>query len=174
MEDVTFSLRELMHRLTDKGDENALREILAIILSSREDSRKLSIIMQLLHDEKTFILSDTEILKHKELDLLKKASLYHVLYEIARAFKEHVDCKFNVDDFKNSIQELNLSDFTEQIKALVKCALEKREDIINILEDIIKEVKLPDKKTPPALGYYLTKFILESLRDVINIMRELT
>ncbi len=173
MEELTLLLRDLMHRLTDKNDEKALRDIIMLILSSREDKRKLKIIMQLLHDEKTFILSDTEILKQQETQLLRKAALYHVLYEIARGLAEASECRLSEDKLREAVTELNLSDIAECVKHALACSIQGRQEQVDIIRRVADEMKLPDRTTPPALGVYLVKFLLEEYIHVHNLLREI-
>ncbi len=172
MEDLTLHFRELMHRLTDRNDEKALKDMITLIISSKGDKKKLKIIMQLLHDEKTFILSDTEILRQQEIQLLRKAALYHVLYELTRGLAESSKCELDENRLREAVADVNLSELTECIKHVLMCSLQGKQDHIDVVKKVAEEIKLPEKTTPPALGVYLVKFILEEYVHVHNLVRE--
>ena len=179
VEDLSFTLRDLLHRISTRGDEKALRELLKIVLEiilEKNDS-KLTWLMQIIHDEKTYVLTDTEIMPEKTLELLEQAALYHAVYELIRSVRQGLECKIlDVDQLRGKIEEGNLSDLTEEIARTLKCVIEGRqvEEILSRVRRLAEEIKLPEKYSrPPDLRPHLCKYILSSTAKLIELLADL-
>ncbi len=179
-EDLSLALREILHKVSTAGDERAFQELLRIVLSivSERDNAKLTWLMQILHDEKTYVLTDTEIMPERTLELLNRATMYHVVYELIRSVKQRLECKVpDVESMKKSIEEGNLADLTENIAYALRCAIDN-ENVDRVLEkfrEALSQIRLPDRYVkPPDLRAYLCKYMLENAAKLIEILLSMT
>jgi len=177
IEDFSLAIRELLHRITEREDVTALSELVKLVLDlwRKGDQMRLGVLMQLLHDEKTYILSDTEILPGKELELMRKAALYHVVYELVRALRQNVECRIpNAEKLRESIADGNLSDLTTELVHGLRCIAEKRhvDDVCNVVKSVLSGIQPGTVSKPPEMKDHVMKYILENFLALVDLLRK--
>ncbi len=152
LETLSNIVRELVRRITDKRDERALEELVDLILDLRTRKRELNTIAQVLHDEKTYVLSDTEILRGEEDRLIEIAAMYHTLYTMCRALaSEDVEKNIDLNKAIEALSDKNLSDITIMLERAFRKYVNNRDreavEFINKLNEALTGIRGDDLRT---------------------------
>ncbi|NPA22874.1 MAG: hypothetical protein GXO23_01060 [Crenarchaeota archaeon] len=167
-------VRELVRKITDRGDERALDELIDLILDLREHAREIRLIAQIIHDEKTYVLSDTEILRGEERRLIDVAATYHSLYTLCRAVtkKEDLGTDIDLEKILEACTDKNLSDLTLMLersfyKILSERSRESAERTIKIIDEAISKINAKGD-----LRSHLMRSLLAEARRLIEKLAE--
>ncbi len=178
LEDLFLALRELLHRVSMRDDSDALRSLVRYVLSVLKESNeeKLSNLMQVIHDEKTYVLADTEIAPGRVLELLRKAALYHALHELIRSVKHDLKCEIpDPDVLRRLAMEGNMTDLTDRIARALRCVIdnERVNDVLSRLRETSAMLETSQNvERPPDLKVSLCRYILEETAMLIDTVKE--
>ncbi len=161
-------IRDNLRKISENKDTNAIKNIIKTILEFRDKTIELKIISQLIHDEKTYVLSDTEILRTQEHRLIDVAALYHIIYELCRILIMEIEDR--IVDLDKAVSEKNLTDITHFIDNVLIFTLEGLEDKLSIAITNIKNVER--KISNKDLRNNLMLSIFRNLEYVVSLIRE--
>ncbi len=161
-------IRDILKKISENRDENAIKNLIKTILDFRDREKELKIISQLIHDEKTYVLSDTEILRGREYDLINIASIYHILYELCRIFI-YKDKNYEVDiDYEKAILEKNLTDITYIIDRVLRMCI-VGEDVNKEFEKLNNIISKIDSKD---LRNFMIISLIRNLENIVKLIKE--
>ena len=161
-------IRDILKKISENRDENAIKNLIKTILDLKDREKELKIISQLIHDEKTYVLSDTEILRGREYDLINIASIYHILYELCRIFI-YKDKNYEVDiDYEKAILEKNLTDITYIIDRVLRMCI-VGEDVNKEFEKLNNIISKIDSKD---LRNFMIISLIRNLENIVKLIKE--
>ncbi|NPB00388.1 MAG: hypothetical protein GXO10_03340 [Crenarchaeota archaeon] len=173
LETLSHIIRELSRKITDRRDERALEEMIDLILDLRDNERAIKLIAQLIHDEKTYVLSDTEILTGEERRLIDIAALYHALYMLCRALPSKDRRELDIEQrLIESLYDKNISDTTlileESIRRVLHGNEDERQRTIRTIDNVLNKLEVEEKD----LRTYLMISIVAETRKLIDKILE--
>ena len=172
LETLSHIVRELSRKITDRGDERALNELVDLILDLKDNDRAIRIIAQLLHDEKTYVLSDTEILTSEERRLINVAALYHALYMLCRALSRRFE-KTDIDSNRliEALLDRNLTETTlileECIRRILYGDLDERSKVLNMVNNVLNRLEVSEDD---LRGYLMLSLVIETRKLIEKLL----
>ncbi len=176
LETLSHIVRELSRKITDRGDERALDELIDLIFDLKSNERALRLVTQLLHDEKTYVLSDTEILTSEERRLINVAALYHALYMLCRAISSRGDVtEISSDKLIEALIDKNLTETTlileEAIRKILYGDRDERNKVLKVINNVLNRMEIDEHDLRSYLMLSLvveTRKLIEKLLERVN------
>lgn len=149
-----------------------VNELLEIYRSG--DVRKLDLLLSVIHDETTFILSDVEVFQDKENEFLQNAAKLHSIFTIVLYLRNLISSNFNISKIEinkeiinKCVSEANLDCAMNIGLLIVEKFMNKEFNFINNLYDLVNSINVNPGVKPYQKGSWL---ILTYLKELIGYL----